>query len=350
MYIIKKKVFFLLSSILLLALSSCGEKYSESDATSHRKIKRFTRPYFCRGSWHYPQPHYHYKEQGIASWYGPGFHGKQKATGEKYDQHALTAAHKTLPIPCVARVENLENGKNVIVTIEDRGPFVYKGRIIDLSIAAAKKISCYGKGTALVEVTVLPKQSEYFAKRICAQTKGVPKRTWREIYDEDVAPLFEGHRDEPLCPELVNAPVLTVSSKNTYHLRKKTPSSSQESSMEHLEEEIRRLDHQKLPSKQTIDHHLNDVLSKGRSSPNLKRSLVPNGQVIKIGDYFISKERAEEQLQSFGVKGCVIKDVHPASGQLFYTCVLGPFSSNEIIRIKNKLLKKGQKRFVVIRA
>jgi len=95
-----------------------------------------------------------YREQGIASWYGPDFHGKLTSTGEVYDMHAMTAAHPSLPLPTEVRVTNLSNGKSVVVTVNDRGPFA-RNRIIDLSYAAAKAIDMIGPGTAPVEVKAL---------------------------------------------------------------------------------------------------------------------------------------------------------------------------------------------------
>ncbi|MGX5200810.1 septal ring lytic transglycosylase RlpA family protein [Aliikangiella sp. IMCC44632] len=95
-----------------------------------------------------------YKEQGIASWYGTKFHGRRTSSGETYDMLSMTAAHKTLPIPVYAKVTNLENGKQVIVKINDRGPF-RKNRIIDLSYAAAHKLGMTQAGTAKVEVETI---------------------------------------------------------------------------------------------------------------------------------------------------------------------------------------------------
>jgi rare lipoprotein A len=91
------------------------------------------------------------KERGLASWYGRKFHGQKTSSGEIYDMFAMTAAHKTLPIPSYARVTNLANGKSVVVRVNDRGPFHSK-RIIDLSYAAAKKIGILAKGSGMVEV------------------------------------------------------------------------------------------------------------------------------------------------------------------------------------------------------
>jgi len=92
-----------------------------------------------------------YVERGIASWYGTKFHGGRTSSGETYDMYKMTAAHKTLPIPCYVRVTNLENGRSVIVRVNDRGPF-HENRIIDLSYAAANRIGINPKGTGLVEV------------------------------------------------------------------------------------------------------------------------------------------------------------------------------------------------------
>jgi rare lipoprotein A len=95
-----------------------------------------------------------YRERGVASWYGPDFHGLKTATGERYDMFAMTAAHKTLPIPCYARVTNLSNGRSVVVRINDRGPFVAT-RIIDLSYTAASRLDMIRNGTAFVDVEVI---------------------------------------------------------------------------------------------------------------------------------------------------------------------------------------------------
>lgn len=95
-----------------------------------------------------------FTERGIASWYGSKFHGRDTASGEKYNMYELTAAHKNLPLPVYVQVTNLDNGKQLIVKVNDRGPFV-DGRIIDLSFAAARELGVYENGTANVEITAL---------------------------------------------------------------------------------------------------------------------------------------------------------------------------------------------------
>ena len=93
-------------------------------------------------------------ERGVASWYGPGFHGNKTANGERYDMHHLTAAHRTLPLGSVAVVRSLTSGRQVTVRINDRGPFV-RGRILDLSLAGAQAIGMTGNGTDQIELKVV---------------------------------------------------------------------------------------------------------------------------------------------------------------------------------------------------
>ena len=113
------------------------------------------KPYKVLGKWYQPLPHSEgFRQNGFASWYGRDFHGKKTSNGEIYDMHAMTAAHKTLPLGTYVRVHNLENNRSAVVRINDRGPFV-RGRIIDLSYAAAGDIGIVDSGTAWVEVVAL---------------------------------------------------------------------------------------------------------------------------------------------------------------------------------------------------
>ena len=107
------------------------------------------------GNWYKPIPHADgFSQRGVASWYGKKFHGRKTSSGEVYNMYAMTAAHKTLPLGTWVRVRNLENGRQIDVRINDRGPFVH-GRIIDLSYTGAKKLGLVGPGTANVEVVAL---------------------------------------------------------------------------------------------------------------------------------------------------------------------------------------------------
>ncbi len=144
--------------LLMVALSSllvaCAQK-AQRIGSLGTSTRRHQRPYRVNGHTYYPLPSaVGFTEIGYASWYGPGFHGKSTSSGEIYNMHALTAAHKILPLNTFVLVENLNNGRQVVVRINDRGPFV-KNRIIDLSFAAARRLGILGPGTAKVRITAL---------------------------------------------------------------------------------------------------------------------------------------------------------------------------------------------------
>ena len=130
---------------------SVGGNETIFDVSGDYKIGQ---PYKEFGKWYYPHHDPDYDETGIASWYGPGFHGRSTANGEIYDQNALTAAHPTLPMPVLVRVTNLENGRSQILRVNDRGPFV-DGRIIDVSRHAAEILGFRRQGLARVRVQYL---------------------------------------------------------------------------------------------------------------------------------------------------------------------------------------------------
>lgn len=127
------------------------------------------KPYQVKGQWYYPTENLEYAETGIASWYGPNFHGKPTANGEIFDQNLITAAHPTLPLPSAVRVTNLDNGRTIHLRINDRGPFA-RGRIIDLSRRSAQLLGFEKKGTAKVRVEILPDETRQL--KLAALNKG----------------------------------------------------------------------------------------------------------------------------------------------------------------------------------
>jgi rare lipoprotein A len=141
------------------ALASCtgGTTYNERVVADGEPVPkgggtyRVGKPYNINGRVYVPNEDASYRAEGIASWYGPDFHGRQTANGELYDMHAISAAHPTMPLPSYARVTNLDNGRSIIVRVNDRGPYV-RNRIVDLSIGTAKALSFYGHGLARVRV------------------------------------------------------------------------------------------------------------------------------------------------------------------------------------------------------
>jgi rare lipoprotein A len=127
-----------------------------------------------------------YRERGVASWYGTKFHGQLTSSREVYDMHAMTAAHKTLPLPTWVEVRNLRNNKTIVVRVNDRGPFVHN-RVIDLSYAAAMQLDMVADGTSLVEVRALDFDADTGDRPVRAVTPAAPpadadRRTGNDIF------------------------------------------------------------------------------------------------------------------------------------------------------------------------
>ena len=116
-------------------------------------------PYRIKNTWYYPAEDFDYVETGVASWYGPKFHGRKTANGETFDMNTLTAAHRTLPMPSSVRVINLSNGRSIILRVNDRGPFA-RNRIIDVSRRAAQLLGFQRQGTARVRVEIMAEESQ----------------------------------------------------------------------------------------------------------------------------------------------------------------------------------------------
>lgn len=168
--------------VALLTLSACSElelgshiaKQMNTANKTPTKVGSFKvgSRYKIKGRTYKPKESYSHSETGIASWYGPGFHGKLTANGEIFDQNDLTAAHRTLQMPSIVRVTNLENGRSIIVRVNDRGPFAHD-RIIDLSSKAADVLGMKHHGTARVRVDVMEQESRQVAS---AAKRGISTR------------------------------------------------------------------------------------------------------------------------------------------------------------------------------
>ena len=174
--------------ISLLLLAGCAETQLFLHATKEiqertglnretdSSVYKIGKPYSINGVWYYPKVDYDYTETGIASWYGPKFHGKKTANGEVFDMNRVSAAHRTLPMPSIVRVTNLNSGRALLIRVNDRGPFA-RGRIIDLSRRAAQLLGFERSGTAPVRVEIMGEESRQLA--LAATTRGrgpEPKR------------------------------------------------------------------------------------------------------------------------------------------------------------------------------
>ena len=172
-FIKSKNIFFFIFLFLIQGCTSSievaanlGKKYlipKEEKKRIQKPIYKIGKKYNVGGKYYYPKKDLYYNKTGIASWYGPKFHGKLTANGEIYNQYALTAAHKTLPLPSAVKVTNLKNNKSIVLRINDRGPFV-NDRIIDLSSKAADILDLKREGTGLVRVQILKDKSLYLEK------------------------------------------------------------------------------------------------------------------------------------------------------------------------------------------
>ncbi len=159
--------------LVSVVLSACGGKHPPSP--DQTKLKPSQRPYTVMGQRYEPlQSHVGFSQEGVASWYGRDFHGKKTSNGEIYDMYAMTAAHKTLPLGVYVKVRNRDNGREAVVKVNDRGPFV-KNRVIDLSYAAARQLGYDNVGTAPVRIEALGYRAE-----------GAPgKEQYRELENYD---------------------------------------------------------------------------------------------------------------------------------------------------------------------
>ena len=159
----RSEPFLLLVVLALLAGCAGGKRPAASTDASGggsggQGVYKVGTPYTIDGVWYYPAANYAYDETGIASWYGEEFHGRNTANGEIFDANSLSAAHPTLPMPSIVQVTNLENGRSLVLRVNDRGPFV-AGRVIDVSRGAARVLGFEGQGITKARVKILVPES-----------------------------------------------------------------------------------------------------------------------------------------------------------------------------------------------
>ncbi|MBL4588514.1 MAG: septal ring lytic transglycosylase RlpA family protein [Alphaproteobacteria bacterium] len=164
-------VTLVMAIIIAIAFTGCAEtelashliKQSVNSKSKSVGYFKIGSSYKIKGRRYYPKETYNHTETGMASWYGPGFHGKQTANGEIFNQGDLTAAHRTLQLPSIIRVTNLRNGRSVIVRVNDRGPFAHE-RVLDLSEQAAIILGYKNQGITKIKIELLPEESRKVAQ------------------------------------------------------------------------------------------------------------------------------------------------------------------------------------------
>ena len=201
--------------VLLVAcsmLTACGGDGAKapSQADAGKGVYKVGKPYQVNDIWYYPAVDYNYAETGVASWYGEDFHGKATANGERYDMNALTAAHRTLPMPSMVQVTNLENGRQLRLRVNDRGPFA-NNRIIDVSRRGAQLLGFDRQGTARVRVEILDDESRQLAMLYGAKQPSAT--TARTVGADDVgSPQVEAAPAGDLAMETLPPPPGAASS------------------------------------------------------------------------------------------------------------------------------------------
>jgi rare lipoprotein A len=197
-----------------LALANCSSSKAISDKYSPRVVAdgepvpkgggayRVGQPYTVNGKTYYPSENPSYRAEGIASWYGPDFHGRLTANGEVFDMHGISAAHPTMPLPSYARVTNLDNGRSIIVRVNDRGPYA-RNRIIDVSIGAANALRFYGDGLAHVRVEYVgraPVEGSDDRVLLATLREGAPATVPAQLMVASAAPFVPAFEEETPIP------------------------------------------------------------------------------------------------------------------------------------------------------
>lgn len=311
------------SRILLVILTGallqgCSSTKDTPEVTG---MCRSCKPYVINGKEYEPQLDFNYDETGTASWYGPGFHGKPKATGEKFDMHAISAAHKTLRLPSVVLVEHIETGRTLELVVDDRGPFP-DGRIIDLSKGAAQELGVAGLGITQVRVKCLEEKSRDLANYMADKEKR-KGRTILQVYEEE----FSGQTWPSVMPAVAQKPIQPK--------KKSTP--------KRLEERVT------TPPIMEISYgahkqNLNQLVAESQKAP-MRPEPRPDGKhYIHVGDYGQKGAAKTIALSVSRLGRTEIATSSLSRGKKVYKVRLGPYKTiNEANHSKASLLKAGYK-------
>jgi len=308
---------FLAVMISFLMLTGCtnlqlaSHLYKESAPESKGTFK-VGQPYHIGTQTYYPKEEYEFSETGIASWYGTGFQGKRTANGEVFNMNELTAAHRTLQMPSLVRVTNLENGRSIVVRVNDRGPFK-KSRVMDVSSKAADLLGFKGAGTAKVRLDVLKNESIRVAE---LAKSGVSTQGYEMAYNQDLTK--SGTKRNTYTPVMETGGVYEVASLQPLKLQ---PVEVEKlSSGDDTNRTI-------APPAPVISGHTRN----GQFYPDpvvTMQPVVPTHIYVQLGS-FSQAENAQRLAAS--VKSLGNAQVYPANvnGTTFYRVRVGPISSVE---------------------
>jgi rare lipoprotein A len=341
---------------VLLLLAACGSPERsprigpgfENGKPVHPTVKMGD-PYTVNGETYVPHYDPHYEEEGMASWYGPGFHGKSTANGERFDSNDMTAAHRTLPLPSMVRITHLSNGKSVVARVNDRGPFSDR-RIIDVSKNVAQELGMIRSGIARVRVEYLARETEsYIAQlksgkspsRIAWEQEHTPKATassrkssWFPSIVSDanageIAAADNSKASDSISSADLPAPesqkVSAAPSKNTVKTEHTEEQKSYlNSSFSVLEESEKGSAPIKTPAP-AVESQAPAVISTAASaSPSSAEAVADPKIIVQVGA-FSSRENAEKIRRRFTSVAPTIISGTPQDKPSLYRVQLGPF-------------------------
>ncbi len=298
-------------------------------------------PYKVDNVWYYPEENFNLVESGIASWYGPGFHAENTANGETFDQRELTAAHRTLQLPSIVKITNLENGKSVVVRVNDRGPFK-RGRIMDVSQRAAELLGFIEKGTARVRIRVLEKESKTLAKAakrgedttkmsfsdIRRRSRDPSKINIRKEEFHITAPKFDKNE---ITPESMRTPTITVEALNK--------SSDPVSSISYKTPKARKLARGKIKKGVFVP---DQIVSRG--------PVVPTKLYVQAGTFSVYSNAEKLARNMFHIAPTVIEPISRSNGVRLYKVKLGPIDTlAHADRVLTKVVEFGLPTAMVVR-
>lgn len=356
------KVLFLSTTLALTACTDNSQVFSSAvtgapkpapaNSAGYYKIGN---PYQVAGLWYYPKEDYNYKEIGVSSWYGPDFHNGITANGELYDMHGLTAAHRTLPLPSIVRVTNLQNGRSLVLRVNDRGPFV-NNRVIDVSMRAAQLLGFKEQGTTQVQVEIMPEESKKLKEELLAAANGNnPAQTGdasaaslggAEYAQEPIAkPQNLGY--SPNYPRLANRPPAAVTAAGTPLIA--APAAGQTApEYNDWDEDIPQAQARKAVEASSKPQEKKAPVSKPATAKTpAKKPSAPQAPAVVAPGYYVqvgafgSLENAEKmraRVSSFG--SALILPV-TVNAKTLYRVRLGPENAKKALEIMDKVTGSG---------
>lgn len=339
-----------------LTLTACSDgigsfSSSPSGATAQPAGKsggyyKVGNPYQVDGIWYYPKEDYSYKEVGVSSWYGADFHNGITANGELYDMHDLTAAHRTLPLPSMVRVTNLQNGRSLVVRVNDRGPFK-NDRIIDVSMKAAQILGFKDQGTTQVQVEVLPEESKALKRELLAEQGMTDSSAGAHVAP---AAVVAQETNKPAPPKNLNYPRLAnkppVPADEMPLVAGGTALTSDSDKYNDWDADLSQAQAKRetAPKPQPAPKQPPVVkkqpIAPAKKSSVLTAAAIAPGYYVQVGA-FGSEDNAEKMKSKVSKYGSVVVIPVTVNGKSLYRVRLGPANAKKALEIMDKVTNAG---------